>query len=116
MALSTWAVGVSRDWNTAANWTPATVPNVASANVLIDALPAAGVTDYVVTIGAGATDIVNSLTLNATNNLLSVNPTGSNPYEGAILAVNGTLEFAPGSTGEIAGPLQSSIQMTAEPL
>jgi len=112
MALSTWNVGTAGDWNTATNWGPATVPNAATADVLIDAVPAAGTNSYVVTIAAGASDIVNSVTLNATNNLLAVNPTGGAPYGGAILAVNGTLTFAPGSTGAIAGPLQSIMLMS----
>lgn len=113
MALSIWTTGTSGDWNTATNWPPTTVPNAAAADVLIDALPAAGVNSYMVTIAAGQNDIVNSVTLNATNNLLSVNPTNpATPYKGAILEIDGTLTFAPGSTGAIAGPLQSIIQMT----
>lgn len=112
MTAFSWTTGISGDWNTATNWTPATVPNAATADVTIDAPPAAGVNGYTVTIAPGANDIVNSLILNAVNNLLGINPTAPAPYKGAILADNGTLTFAPGSAGTLGGPLQSVVDMT----
>jgi len=110
MASSSWSAGVSGDWNTATNWTPAGVPNGAAADVIIDAVPAAGTNNYSVVIAAGESETVNSLTLNGTNNALSVN---QSPYKGAILTVNGTLTFAPGSAGALGGPLQNFVQMTS---
>ncbi len=66
--------GLSGDWNTASLWAGGIVPNSASAAVLINA-PGS----YSITIAAGETDIVNTLTLTggATN-----------------LMIDGTLEFA----------------------
>jgi hypothetical protein len=110
MASSSWSAGVSGDWNTATNWTPAGVPNGAAADVIIDAVPAAGTNNYSVVIAAGESETVNSLMLNGANNALNVN---QSPYKGAVLAVNGTLTFAPGSAGALGGPLQNFVQMTS---
>ncbi|HXT82545.1 MAG TPA: hypothetical protein VN702_23495, partial [Acetobacteraceae bacterium] len=91
MATFTWTTGTSGDWNTAANWGPATIPNSGTAEVVIDAAPV-GTNGYTVTIANGASDMVQSLTLNPTNNLLGVLAT---PYNAAALEVDGTLTFAP---------------------
>ncbi|HBK04620.1 MAG TPA: hypothetical protein DDZ81_02015 [Acetobacteraceae bacterium] len=74
----------------------------ATADVTIDALDTIGV--YAVTIAAGESEIINSLTLNASNNLAGTN---SNPYTGAQFQMDGTLTFAPGSAGLIDGSLQT---------
>ena len=97
MASFSWKTGVSGDWTAPADWTPATVPNDPAADVLIDATP--GSLPYTVTIGAGESVIVNTLTLNAT----------SDPALGGMLEVDGTLTFAPGSKGDIGGPLQNTL-------
>ncbi|MGE0224218.1 MAG: Hint domain-containing protein [Acetobacteraceae bacterium] len=109
MATYTWTTGTSGAWTTAANWTPAEVPNNATADVVIDAAPA-GNTAYTVSIGAGESITVNTLSLNAVTNLEGTNV---DPYDAAILAMeNGsTLAFAAGSAGTIEGPLQSVITM-----
>lgn len=112
MTAYTWVTGVSGDWSTATDWTPAAVPDSAAADVVIDALPAAGTSNYTVTIAPGESEVVDSIALNVTNNLGGVNPPAGSPYSGAILAVDGTLTFAPGSAGGIGGPLQSIIQLT----
>ncbi len=82
MASFNWAKGVSGDWNVAANWLEGAVPNDPTADVRT-ATAAAGSPGYKVTIGAGASDIVHSLDLNSD------------------LEVDGTLTFAPGSTGAL---------------
>ena len=64
MATSTWTTGVSGDWNTGTLWTPGTVPN-ATTDVAIDA-PAPAGSSYTVTIAAGATETLKSLTVNST--------------------------------------------------
>src|SRR6185312_7726314 len=103
----TWASGKDGDWNTAANWGPATIPNGGGAAVVIDAAPV-GTNGYTVTIANGASDMVQSLTLNPTNNLLGVLAT---PYNAAALEVDGTLTFAPGTDGTLGGPLQNLLVM-----
>ena len=105
MANFSWAAPVSGDWNTAANWAPAAAPNDAAAVVTIDA-PAT--TAYTVTIAAGVTDTVNSLSMNAANNLAGSNVA---PYRAAQLDINGTLAFGAGSAGNLAGSLQTFIVM-----
>src|SRR6185437_8494755 len=107
MATFTWTTGTSGDWNTAANWGPATIPNSGTAEVVIDAAPV-GTNGYTVTIANGASDMVQSLTLNPTNNLLGVLAT---PYNAAALEVDGTLTFAPGTDGTLGGPLQNLLVM-----
>jgi hypothetical protein len=104
MAAFSWTTGKSGDWNTIANWTPNLVPNDAAADVIIDALPTLGA--YTVTIAAGASEVVNSLTMNATTNLNGSNAT---PYNAAQLELDGTLTFAPGSPGVLGGSLQTFI-------
>lgn len=99
-----WKSAVSGDWNTGSLWSEGAVPNGPAADVSIDAADSTGI--YGVTIAAGESDIVNTLTLNAVNNLLNVL---ANPYTGAQLEIDGTLAFAPGSAGTIDGPLQSFI-------
>ncbi|MDR3538668.1 MAG: Hint domain-containing protein [Acetobacteraceae bacterium] len=102
MATYTWTSDVSGDWNTGTLWSDGTIPNSATADVSIDATGTAG--SYTVTIASGESEIVNTLTLNGVNNVLNVL---ANPYAGAVLEVDGTLTFAPGSAGTIDGPLQS---------
>jgi serralysin len=92
MATYKWAKGVSGDWNTAANWLGGAVPNGPAADVVIDA-PPTGAPDYLLTIGAGFNDTVNSLDLASSN---------------MGLQVNGTLTFAPGSAGALGREFQSS--------
>jgi hypothetical protein len=110
MATYSWATGISGDWNTGTLWSTGTPPNDPTADVVIDAIPSPGTTtSYQVTIGAGETVTINSLALNATNNVLGPN---SNPYTGATLQVGGdagaaTLIFGSGGNGNISGPLQN---------
>ena len=105
MAGYSWTTGVSGDWNTAANWTPAAVPNDPTAVVTIDARTA---TNYTVTIAANEVQTVAGLAMNAANNLSGSNTT---PYNAAELAIDGTLNFAPESTGLLSGSLQTYIVM-----
>ena len=105
MAVYSWKSGVSGDWNAAADWNTGTVPNASTADVTIDADPTAGA--YTVTIAAGETETVNTLTLNNTDPSL----TGSNSaiYKAAELELDGTLVFAPGSAGVLDGSLQTFV-------
>jgi hypothetical protein len=102
MTTFTWTTGASGDWNSGVNWNTGTAPNDPTADVVIDAQ--LGNTAYQVTIRAGQTETVRSLTLNNHNNIMNVL---ANPYTAAILEVDGSLVFAPGSDGTIGGPLQS---------
>jgi len=104
MAVSSWTTGVSGGWNVATGWTPAAVP-LATSDVVIDAPTASS---YIVTIAAGETETVQSLSMNAVNNLIGSNKT---PYNAAELVLNGTLAFAPGSPGALGGSLQTFISM-----
>ena len=106
MASYNWATGISGDWNTAADWTPATVPNDVAADVTIDAPPVTPGT-YIVTIAAGESETVNTLTINNTDPNLS--GSNVNPYNAAEIELDGTLTFAPGSAGGIDGSLQTFI-------
>ena len=104
MASISWTLGVNGNWTTAADWTPGTVPTAAD-DVTIDALAPAG-GSYVVTIAAGDSVSVHSLTMNAAANLAGSN---TNPYNAAELDIDGTLIFAPGSAGLLGGSLQNKI-------
>jgi hypothetical protein len=104
MATYSWATATDGDWNDAANWTPMGIPNSGTAQAVIDATPATGL--YAVTITAGASDTVASLALNPVNDAGGTQ--GSN-YDAGALEVDGTLVFAPGADGMIAGPLQSFL-------
>ncbi len=106
MASYSWAAAKSGDWKTAANWIPGLVPNDALADVTIDN---PGTAAYVVTIAAGESETVHSLTMNAVNNLAGSNQA---PYRAAELDLNGTLTFGAGSTGSLSGSLQTFISMT----
>ncbi|WP_428487448.1 hypothetical protein [Rhodopila sp.] len=107
MVSYTWARGVSGIWNAPVSWLPAAVPNDIAADVTIDAPPVvAG--PYDVLIAAGTTETVRSLSLNPTNNYLNTNVA---PFSAAQLSIDGTLVFAPGSTGTLAGPLQNIMLM-----
>src|SRR5579883_2027147 len=87
----TWTSTSSGDWNTASNWSPATVPNSGTADVEINK---AG--SYTITIAGGASDTIDLLDM----------------QQGAgALEVDGTLAFAAGSAGSITGPLQTTINM-----
>lgn len=107
MTVYTWASGVSGDWNTVAAWLPAAVPNNALAAVAIDAPPVAG--PYTVTISQGETETVYGLSLNPVTNAAATNIA---PYNAAELAIDGTLIFAAGSPGLLAGPLQNFMVMS----
>ncbi|HBK05356.1 MAG TPA: hypothetical protein DDZ81_05770 [Acetobacteraceae bacterium] len=103
MASYSWTTGVTGDWNTAGNWTPAAVPNDPTAVVTIDAPTA---TNYTVIIAANEVQTVNALSMNAANNLLGSNTV---PYNAAGLEIDGTLNFDPGSAGRLSGSLQTYI-------
>ena len=103
MANFTWANPVTGDWNSGTLWAGGTVPNDVSADVTIDATTTVG-GGYGVTIAAGESFTVNSLTMN------DVGQGANTPdYEAADLQLDGTLAFAPGSTGAIGGSLQTHI-------
>jgi plastocyanin len=104
MTSYSWASNVSGDWNTGTLWTPATVPNSATADVTIDV---ATTLAYAVTIAATESFTVNSLTMNDT--VADNAGAGSVPYKAAALTLDGTLAFAPGSTGSLGGSLQNYI-------
>lgn len=103
MANVSWKTGTSGAWNAAADWSTGIVPTALD-DVVIDAPTVAGT--YVVTIAAGETETVKSLTMNGANNLAGSN---TNPYNAAELLLNGTLAFAPGSAGLLSGSLQTYI-------
>lgn len=106
MTVHSWTTGKSGDWNTPADWSTSTVPNSLVADVTIDAAPTLGA--YTVTIAAGESETVNSLTMNGATNLAGSNRT---PYAAAKLEVDGTLTFAPGSAGTLGGSLQTFVDM-----
>ncbi len=106
MASYSWTSGKSGDWNTVADWTPATVPNDAAADVTIDALAPTGAS-YTVTIASGETQTVHTLTMNGVNNFDGAN---SSPYNAAELDIDGTLTFAAGSDTATNGLLDGSLQ------
>ncbi|WP_428538646.1 beta strand repeat-containing protein [Rhodopila sp.] len=103
MANFTWANDVNGDWNTGTLWTGGAVPNAVDADVTIDTTTTL-VGGYGVTIAAGESFTVNSLTMNDLDQ-------GANsfPYMAASLEIDGTLAFAPGSAGAIDGILQTQI-------
>jgi hypothetical protein len=105
MASYTWAAPVSGDWNTAADWSPPSVPNDPTADVTIDNPTTAA---YTVTIAAGENETVGSLSMNAANDLAGSNKT---PYTAAALSIAGTLTFGAGSSGSLGGSLQTYVQM-----
>jgi hypothetical protein len=100
MQTYSWSAGASGDWNTATDWTGGAIPNSSTADVVIDVAPAAGTTNYVVTISAGESETVDSILLNGTVNAATLAGT---------LEVDGTLTLAPGSAGLIGGPLQNEM-------
>jgi hypothetical protein len=106
MASFSWSTDVDGNWNTGTLWTPATEPNDIAADVTIDAaIPTQRA--YTVSIQSGTTVTVHSLTMNDVNGRAGTNnPDG---YFAAYLRLNGTLAFAPGSDGALAGPLQTYV-------
>jgi hypothetical protein len=104
MSSFSWNKGVDGDWNTGTLWTPATVPNDIAADVTIDAADTA----YTVTIANGASETVQSLSMNDT-----VGRQGTNDaigYHAGKLILDGTLAFASGSVGAFDGSLQTWVQ------
>nr|WP_294556824.1 hypothetical protein [uncultured Rhodopila sp.] len=75
------------------------VPSDPAADVTIDASTTI-VNGYTIAIAATETEIVNSLTMNAVNNLAG---SESSSYTAATLQLYGTLAFGPGSTGLLGG-------------
>ena len=112
MTTYNWTTPVSGDWLVnATDWTsavPATAPNDATADVFIDSATAVTNTYTVAIAGASGTIpaesvTVNSLTLNDTPaDQTGVQNAQGAPY-GAILQLDGTLAFAPGSSGLLGG-------------
>ena len=105
MASFSWAAPVSGDWSTAARWTPSLVPNDALADVTIDNPTLAA---YLVTIAAGESETVRSLSMNAVNDLQGSNQA---PYKAAELELSGTLTFGAGSPGALSGSLQTFMSV-----
>ena len=58
----TWNTGTAGQWTVASNWNPGTIPNSPAAAVVIGAAGVGG-SNYTVTLAAGATEQVNSLTI-----------------------------------------------------
>lgn len=109
MTTYTWITNTSLDWNTATAWSTGTVPDSATADVIIDYPVAGGDTSYTVTIAAGETETVNSLMMNSTtNDAGTYNPNG---YYAAALTLDGTLDFAAGSSGYLGSALQTFISV-----
>ena len=107
MANYSWTNPVSGDWNTGTLWTPSTVPNDVTADVTIDATTTVA-NGYAVTIAAGESFAVDSLTMN------DVGGGANTPdYEAAALELDGTLAFGPSSLGAIDGSLQTYIYTPA---
>ncbi len=86
MANYKWNKGISGNWDVAANWVENSVPNGLTADVVIDGEPVDTAKAFAVKIGTGANKTVNSLNLGG---------------RGTNLEVDGTLTFAPGSTGAL---------------
>jgi Domain of unknown function (DUF4214) len=103
MSSFTWNTDTSGDWNTGTLWTGGAVPNDVAADVTIDA--ASTLTAYTVTISSGESFTVDSLSMNAVNELAGSNdPAG---YYAAEMELDGTLAFATGSAGAWDGSLQT---------
>jgi hypothetical protein len=101
MATNSWKNGTSGNWNTGTLWSTGAVP-AAGDDVTIDVL---NITQaYTVTIAAGETAMVNTLTLNAPND-----GTNQPTYVGAVPEMDGTLNFAGTGKGAIDGSLQSMV-------
>ncbi len=98
MPSFSWAANVSGNWNTGTVWTPISVPNTATAGVMIDAT--ATLAAYTVTIASGETETVNSLSMNGTNNFV-----GSYTRD----KLDGMLGFVGGSAGAACGSLQTYV-------
>jgi hypothetical protein len=96
MTAYTWIGGSSANWADPANWTPTGFPNVAGDTATIDA---AGT--FTVSLAAGETDSISSLTLDAPGATLSVN--GTLAFGGANSAAITAGTLAVGSTGAIVG-------------
>ncbi len=108
MTIANWTTNASGDWNTGSLWSGGVVPNAGSVDVTIDALTSA---TYTVTIAAGQTQTVHSLALNTVNNFDRAQYPYS--YAAAALELDGTLIFAAGSAGSLAGAPQSYIHVAA---
>src|SRR5690348_3494058 len=80
MAIFSWSTGVTGDWTAGSNWLGGMAPNADTAAVV---LPGA-VTGYTVTLPAGATEVVNSVTMGDL----------AGGHVGPTLEVAGTLSFA----------------------
>src|SRR6185437_1204955 len=95
--------GLSGDWNTGTLWAGGIVPDAASAAVLIGA-PGS----YSITIAAGETEIVNTLTL--TGGAANLTVDGTLEFAGPLPAssIVGTIPLIVGATGEIDGTGQFS--------
>ncbi|HET6608330.1 MAG TPA: hypothetical protein VFG62_16760, partial [Rhodopila sp.] len=95
--------GLSGDWNTATLWAGGIVPDSASAAVLINA-PGS----YSITIAAGETEIVDTLTLTGGATDLTVD--GTLEFAGPLPTSSfvGTIPLIVGATGEIEGTGQFS--------
>jgi hypothetical protein len=106
MTSFSWTAPVDGAWNDGALWTsttPGTAPNDIAADVTIDA----GSTLYTVILAANTTETVRTLTMNDVNGRPGSNdPTG---YHAALLELDGTLAYAPGSLGGLDGSLQTTV-------
>src|SRR5277367_4245321 len=98
MTVFNWATNASGEWNTGSLWSGGIVPNSVSSDATIDAT--ATLVPYTVTIAAGETETVHSLSMNAVDNYAQA----EYPYINiaAELELDGTLIFAAGSAGTFA--------------
>jgi hypothetical protein len=109
VTVSSWIANVNGDWNTGSLWSGGIIPNSVSAAVTIDAT--ATVVPYTVTIAASETETVGSLSMNAVNNLAHAEFPFVNIA--AELELDGTLIFAAGSAGSLAGSGQTLVHVAA---
>jgi hypothetical protein len=86
MPSFSWAANVSGNWNTGTLWTPISVPNTATGDVMIDAT--ATLAAHTVTPASGEIDTVNSLSVNGTKNFIVRIP-------GIIISIRDRMECSP---------------------
>ncbi len=108
MTTYSWTTPVSGDWNTGTLWTSTPANTAPTNDILADVTIDAGPTLYTVTIGAAENEIINSLSMNDVAGRPGTNDPAA-PYHAGQLELDGTLTFAPLSTGRLNGSLQTTI-------
>ncbi len=103
MPSFSWAANVSGNWNTGTLWTPISVPNTATGDVMIDAT--ATLAAHTVTLALGEIDTINSLSVNGTKNFI-ISYTGNNHLD---TRPDGMFAFAGASAGTFGDSLQTYV-------